>query len=661
MRSGATVRAVALALLLIAATGCKSPLEQRRFTRELIVSAPELPSDALDSLRVKPRDAVASVERRGGLLALELGAKKRFELEAPGACPLALDLNALPRHVRLEPRIEISAPTDDVGYDAPFELSLRIRCGGGDNPRGTVVWETQGAPLAELSALDQGYRLKGRTNLPPRRVALTRPGQIVAISPSERGLTVLTAHWTGSDGSVAQRAVTIHAAPRSRGLPNVALGERTLLGGNDFNVVQRPPGAQATATRWGGFTSFVPDARGFWELARGREHVRLLVDSYDSVPLDCGRSECHSAETRAAENSPMTSAFKRLLERPGATTGLDCALGCHTTGETNRSDGGFSHALRELGHDTGDLAGWEQLPRALRRTGGVGCLACHGPGQIPAPSAGWAILRSEVCAYCHDAPPRYAHVKAWRSSALAESDRNPETRANAQCARCHTTWGFLDAAAGRVIGTRMPPADAVAGGIACAACHAVHDESAVMPGLLRRAPLASTFADLPESALERSLACIYCHTPSDNSSPSSSLIWAGRGANDPVSLLPLVGPAPHASVGCVGCHRQKSDADARGHGHDFRARRDGCARCHGERSGASNLFDRARELLTMANEGPHSELPAHARPKTTSTPRERAIELVRLVLEDRGAAVHNPRYAEFLLERAAQILAFAPR
>ena len=645
-----------VATALLAAASCTGSAEHQPSPRRLAVSAPELPSEALEALHVKPSEAVVGVERRSGLLSLELGAATKFELQAPGACPLVLDASDLPRHVRLEPRIEIAAPSDDVGYDSAFELSLRIRCGESESPRGTVVWETQGAALAEVAVVDQGYRLKGRTGPAPNRVARTRLGDIVAISPKERGLTTFTAHWTGSDGSVAQRSVTIRAAPRSRGLPNIALGERTLLAGQNFAIIQRPPGAQAVPTAWGGFTSLVPDARGFWELSTGKDRVRLLVGSYDSIPLDCGRSECHSAETRAAENSPMTAAFKRLLDGPGTTTGLACALGCHTTGEPNRSDGGFSHALRELGQDAGDLPAWDQLPRALRRSGGVGCLACHGPGQIPAPSARWAILRTEVCAYCHDAPPRYGHVDAWQGSAMAGSDRDPQTRANAQCARCHTTWGFLDATADRLIGTRMPPSDAEPGGIACPACHAVHDERAAMPGLLRRAPIADTFSDLPESALERSSACIYCHAPNESSSPSSSLIWAGRGAIDPLSLLPLLGPAPHASVGCVDCHRQDSSSHAHGRGHDFRALRDSCTRCHGERKTTIDVFERARQLLTLANVGPRSEIPAHARPRSATTPRERAIELVRLVLEDRGAAVHNPRYAEFLLERAAQIL-----
>jgi len=627
----------------------------------IVVSAPELAREALDALRVKPREAVLHVERRGAVLSLELRASGAVELDAPGACPLKLESKNRPGHVRLEPRIEIDAPDDDVGYDAPFELRLRTLCG--DGPKGSVVWQTEGAPLDQLATFEQGYRLTARTGPAPRRLSLARAGEIVPVSPSERGLTRLTAHWTGPDGRVAERSVVVTAAPRSRGLPNVALGERTLLGARDYRVLERPIGASAEPSVWGPVTSLIPDARGLWELASGSTRVRLLVGSYDSVPLDCGRTECHAAEARAAEDSPMTSAFKRLLDGPGAVSSLSCTLGCHTTGEPGRRDGGFSHALRELGQDAYDLPAWDQLPRALRRTGGVGCLACHGPGQIPEPSARWAILRSEVCAYCHDAPPRYGHVKAWQSSALARSDRDPLTRASATCARCHTTWGFLDASANRVVGTRMPPGEAPAIGIACAACHAVHDERAVMPGLLRRAPLGNAYADLPESALTRSSACIYCHSPTENSSPSSSAIWAGRGAIDPVSSEPMLGPAPHASVpgGCVGCHRADEGDLEHGHGHDFRATRDGCLRCHGERQASPDLFDRARELLTRAGVGPHSELPAHARESSANSVRERAIELARLVLEDRGAAVHNPRYAEFLLDRAEQVLSLSVR
>jgi hypothetical protein len=452
--------------------------------------------------------------------------------------------------------------------------------------------------------------------------------------------------------------MTVAAAARSRGLPNVALGERVLLGGRGYRVSDRPDGAAADPMPWGALTSLVPDVAGTWDLTSSDSGLlRLFVSRYDSVPLDCGRSECHVAETHAAESSPMTSAFKRFLDEPGTPSSLACTFACHTTGEPGRSDGGFSHAVAELRLDPSALPAWAELPRSLRRQGGVSCLACHGPGQVPEASARSAILRADVCAYCHDAPPRYGHVSAWRTSMMSESDRTASTRASAACARCHTTWGFLDAIKPGRSGLRMPPEGSAPAGIACSACHAVHDDRAVMPGLLRRVALSADYDDLPASAVERSSACIYCHAPIDLSGPSSAAIWAGRGAFDPETSEPLLGPAPHAAVpsGCVGCHRAGPDGLARGSGHAFRVDETRCARCHAERP-IPALRERAERLLTSAGEGPRSGLPHHAEERALSTPRARAIALVRFVLEDRGAAVHNPRYAQALLDRAEQVL-----
>jgi hypothetical protein len=323
-----------LLLCLVLGAACASRRERKPNLRHLVVSAPELPSEALDALRVTPRESVIRMERRGATVSLDLSTtKKSFELEAPGSCPLSLDANNLPSHVRLEPRIEITGPSEDVGYDAPFELALRTLCGEAGGPRGTVVWETHGGPLRAVSTLDQGYRVSARTESAPRRIAEARLGEIVPISPNERGLTTLTAHWTGADGSVSQRTVTVSAAPRSRGLPNVALGERTLLGGKGFRIVARPPASQAEPSPFGSLTSIVPDARGLFELASGETHVRLLVGSYDSVPLDCGRAECHAAAAHAAENSPMTAT------KPGWRVTLKAGdvLSVHTTYDTRKA------------------------------------------------------------------------------------------------------------------------------------------------------------------------------------------------------------------------------------------------------------------------------------------------------------------------------------
>ena len=111
----------------------------------------------------------------------------------------------------------------------------------------------------------------------------------------------------------------------------------------------------------------------------------------------------------------MTSAFEADLGGRHPLTSPECAVACHTTGEPGTNDGGFSHVFESSVSPRFRTISAE-LPRALRRLGGVGCLACHGPARVPPDSARWAVLRSDVCATCHDAPPRYGHVAAFATT-----------------------------------------------------------------------------------------------------------------------------------------------------------------------------------------------------------------------------------------------------
>lgn len=650
---------VVLASLLIAA--CEGPAERGSPAngRRLIVAAAALPVSSLEALRLEPKGVLLEAIRVDRRLELTLDSRAtEITVHAPGACPQSFEFPPRAREGRtqLTPLIELSGPASDVGFDATFEVSVRTGCASAR--RGSIAWSVEGAPLAELSVLDGGFRVVGRTAPAPERLTSWPAGHVVPVSPAERGTTRLVARWTSPSGDMVTRSIDVSAAPRSRGLPNVGLGERVLLAGSGYRVVTRPDGALAEVMPWGSFglSSLVPDRAGAWELDAGGRRLRLHADRYDAVPLDCGRTECHAAETHAAQSSPMTAALVELLAR--SEPDVACAFGCHTTGEHGGTDGGFSHALADLDIDAETLPAWNELPRPLRRLGGVGCLACHGPTAMPEESARWAILRADVCAYCHDAPPRYGHVRAWRSTALARADERLETRAIAECARCHTTWGLLDAVNPSASGSRIPPDDASPMGVACVACHAVHAQTAVQPGLLRRAPVDAVYAGLPESAVERSSTCIRCHSPEAGVGPSAALIWAGQGAQDPLTGAPLLGPAPHAAVpgGCVGCHGSRTSSVSRGVGHDFRATPDRCPACHADRPIDRSLFERARHLLSSAD-APAERHPAHARPSVPVTVEDRALALARLVLEDRGAAVHNPRYAELLLDRAALVLA----
>jgi len=428
-----------------------------------------------------------------------------------------------------------------------------------------------------------------------------------------------------------------------------------------------------------GQSSLLPDAAGTWELVDGDGRtLRIQAGRYDQTPLDCSRGGCHSELADAARKTAMTSALARRLAAHDTNDEPSCAIACHATGEPGTHDGGFLDVAAELGmpHILKDARDLRDLPRPLRRLGSVGCLACHGPSALPEAEARWSILRSDVCAYCHDAPPRYGHVAGWRASTMATADRQARAASDDKCVGCHTTWGFLQL--GAVVRSselgerRRPPKSAGPVGITCAACHSVHATGhgdREVSSLLREIRLPELFSHLPESARSRSGTCLLCHTPAAPlAEASEGAIWAGRGGIDPETGAPLAGPAPHLMVagGCLGCHDQGPSGIARGASHAFRANRGNCAPCHPStgrdilsfEAEARELWDRLRKMGVVDRDGvPDNSLPQHATDTlraSPSSPLGRAAFDVSLVLGDRAAGTHNPAYARILLEASKQ-------
>ena len=505
------------------------------------------------------------------------------------------------------------------------------------------------------------------------------PWGVVPLSPRTRGEVVLEATWRDGRGAEERHEVRVAAAARARGLPNTPLDARVYLGGAGWHVDACPRGGTAALATSGGATSLRPDVAGDWRLIDGGGRALTLhAARYDQTPLDCGRSECHAAVATASAASPMTTVLARGLpparDGHGATFGdgyPGCALACHATGEPGLADGGFTSVMTELGIDALAPRAWQSLPASLRRLGGVGCLACHGPGALPEASARWSVLRADVCATCHDAPARYGHVAAWRTTAMARSDRDARAGTERACARCHTTWGFLahdGAEAARV--DRRPPADVGPVGVTCAACHAVHEHGAKHApalALLREVPRPAVLADaIVPAPVEKSQVCLGCHAPdAADGAPAASAaaLWLGRGGLDPATGATLSGPTPHVSLagGCVGCHASGPAELERGACHAVVAGRAACARCHAKAFPADELAGRARTLWTTwrARVGDASppvlgDAPPHPRGARLDrgTPLGRAAWDVALVLEDPAAAAHNAPYARLLLAAA---------
>jgi hypothetical protein len=424
-------------------------------------------------------------------------------------------------------------------------------------------------------------------------------------------------------------------------VPSLAVGAPVILGGSGWRVADGPPGGELSGAS--GLTLFTATRAGRWELVDGAgRKLGLRANRHDDTPLDCGRAECHPKETVAAADSPMTLVLHHGLEGLlGDGYDARCALACHAVGEPGVDDGGFTNVAARLGFTMPARLPWAELPRPLRRLGGVGCTSCHGPAAIPEEGARWSILRADVCAICHDAPPRYAVVAGWRSSRMAQADAAPGTSAE-RCRTCHTTGGYLAAIGMRKLGP-SPPAGVPPGGVACAACHAAHGSHGPS-ALLRNVPVPPSLGATPPSEAADSAACLTCHSPLDQEGAegSAGALWLGRGGLRVDDGAPLTDPAPHAGVACAGCH----DAAA----HTFAPRADACGGCHPKpRAADPAIATRAAELWGRL--GGTARHPA-ARPTGLDGPRARAAWNVALVLEDPAAAIHNAPYARALLDQA---------
>ena len=565
----------------------------------------------------------------------------------------------------------LEGPQAPVGFNATFSIRANLACDGPGG--GRVVWrQIEGPALRDLEPARDGFALTAR--MPPLADAVGGqiPWGVVPLSPRTRGEIVLRATWSDDRGHTHTGDVRVAAADRSRGLPNTPVGVRVYLGGSGWRITARPNDSHATLDTPGGDASLLPDVSGDWRLADGGgRKLALRTGRYDETPLDCGRAGCHPAITDAVAASPMTAVLARLMDQRPAADYPRCAIACHATGEPGAPDGGFAHVVSELGAAADLSRRWDALPRDLHRLGGVGCLACHGPGAIPEAAARWAVLRADVCATCHDAPPRYGHVVAWRQTRMARADRDPSVRDRALCVGCHTTWGFLATIATpeRAPVDRRPPEDAGAVGITCSACHAVHDPR--RPGgttrLLRATPKPALLANAAGAADVPNSVCLPCHTPDPletTPSASTAALLYGRGGLDPLTGKPLMGPAPHLTVpgGCVSCHRSGPENLERGAGHAFQAPPQTCLPCHrklpmnGIRARAENLWQ-----ISRGREYPDPAHPVHAGrageiAPDRSTPRGRAIWNLLLVLEDRAADAHNAPYARVLLDAAESVL-----
>jgi len=366
-----------------------------------------------------------------------------------------------------------------------------------------------------------------------------------------------------------------------------------------------------------------------------------------------------------------------------------CARSCHVIGEPGIGDGGFGFVQDALGvslprTSAGHL--WSRLPRELRRLGGVGCTGCHGPAAIPTPGVSRTVLRTDVCAVCHDAPPRYGHVAAWNQTRMSRADADERTH-KAPCSHCHTTAGFLESQDKEFLDWQFksPAADSahITTGVSCSACHDPHGGTG-LARLVRAVEPSPFFSESTLQKLGTTGVCIPCHVPTAEArtpeSTAAALLY-GRGGLHIGSGDRRSGPTQHEGVsnGCLGCHlgASKEISLERGATHAFRANLEGCTTdsCHQDPASAdgaaatARISARAHALLSELGPrlgapvaGAHDADPPHAASLELSldSPLARAYYNAALVAEDPAAAYHNAAYARALLDEAEEWLRKQP-
>ncbi|MFT3924641.1 MAG: cytochrome c3 family protein [Myxococcales bacterium] len=496
----------------------------------------------------------ARLDRQGNL-DLESDGRQLVVL-IPEHCPVHVPKHEDRPAIEVEARSLLSLGDEhraQIGFDTVFELRAERPCR--EMISSTVTWtQLEGPALLDVRISEDGSTYRARTRPWSDLLGPTLPRGIVPTSPRTQGRYVLEARASTPDGRSVRRRITLTSIARATGLPSLSVGQEVLLGGAGWHFEHRPKGALLTFDAERGLTTFRADLPGKYQLAdaAGRA-LEIHATTYERTPFDCARSECHARESSLARDTAMSHAYelaKHSRAYRGAVSG--CGLDCHVVGEAGLRDGGFRDVARALSFRALDGPPFSDLPHALQRLGGVRCMSCHGPGAVPPPSGRARVLRTDVCATCHDAPPAYSHVVEWQSSAMARSDANAATRDDARCARCHTTGGFLHDIGVRTRSDLSRDVDGAVVGISCAACHAPHGSH--LDQLVRLTELPHALSGTrPDVATSTSSICLPCHAPFDTETlPSASQAVLAQGR----VRLP-------SSLGGAGDHREGPPCERR--------------------------------------------------------------------------------------------------
>lgn len=280
------------------------------------------------------------------------------------------------------------------------------------------------------------------------------------------------------------------------------------------------------------------------------------------------------------------------------------------------------------------------------------------------------VAGNAVCLECHNLSTKAAILAQWEISGHGIGEAASGHAGN-DCGECHCTEGFIEVMWTGQDTTAAPIPFPTP--IGCKACHDFHESldfenemnhaiRATDPVDLIAEDLTVQFEDDPESNL-----CLNCHQARRAAPVSDTTIYVnsthyGAHHGPQGSLLNGVGgyefgavlsaSTPHESLtSCVGCHMFESEADTLG-GHTWIIDEEGCLECHDAVPSSDGIEDL---LVTLEDELITAGLLDATGGIVVGTYGADSVGALwnyLLIEEDRSMGVHNPDYAEALLNNS---------
>ncbi len=224
---------------------------------------------------------------------------------------------------------------------------------------------------------------------------------------------------------------------------------------------------------------------------------------------------CHFENTQAWGETGHATFFERAIDGLASDHYSEACIECHNVGFIeNARNGGFWDVADQLGWQfpaTLQAGNWADIVAnfpALAAVSNIQCESCHGPGsQHKSDITKIGLSLDEgVCGRCHEEGPYHTINTQWKESGHAVESSEAT---NANCARCHSGWGFI-----RKVDPKIPDYRPTLGfgQISCAVCHDQH-RAALLPHQVRTlddVQLADTMTVVNYGGMGK--ICMQCHT-----------------------------------------------------------------------------------------------------------------------------------------------------